>query len=332
METTRNPQFKQQYKHLTLQLSERDLAILKTVFEYRFADSNQLRALFGDAITRAPNLKRYKGAEARHPDQAITARLTSLYHHDYLDRPRAQRAMQPITGGRRPFIYALGNRGAKALAEHFALDSKEALNWQRKNATIQYPFLFHTLMIGNFRGTLELATKNNPNVELVRWEHGQQLRRMLVEVNYPSGAAFKRKRIPVYPDGLFSLRFPSMPEKRNMASFFLEADRSNETHTYFLRKVLAYRQYYNLRKHMEHYHIPEFRVLTVTISKERRDKLREFIAANLTKMGATSTDRVRFLFATEKDFDMQSPETLFKPIWYGLKDDQPIAISPQFHP
>jgi len=74
---------------------------------------------------------------------------------------------------------------------------------------------------------------------------------------------------PVRPDGYFSLRFQDLPDGRNRAFFFLEADRSTMTRERFVEKLRAYASWHDAGGHTRTLGIKTFRVLTVTPSKER---------------------------------------------------------------
>jgi hypothetical protein len=70
-----------------LQITERDLAILRHVFRHRFLRSTHLQALFGGG-------------------QGLLRRLAELYHHAFLDRPREQIEFHAHAGSK-PMVYAL---------------------------------------------------------------------------------------------------------------------------------------------------------------------------------------------------------------------------------
>lgn len=312
------PQFRAQYKNRLLRLQERDLKIIKKVYEYRFLDSDQLRALFSDQV-KEPVVRGEK------TDEAITRRLQKLFHHGYLDRPKSQIKLR-IRYGNLPLIYALGDKGARELAREYGLDIGK-INWQVKNSQVKDPYIMHRLMISKVRAILEVALKDRVNTELVRWEDGKELESASVGIRTPSG---KRATIRLLPDGLFGLWFRDRREGKNKAHFFLEADRSTMPHgRFFKKKVLGYLEYYGRGEHKKTYGISEFRVLTTTLTKERRDNLREGMRKRLMDRMASSRDRARFLFACEKDYQLGRPESILGKIWFGLDEGRPGSILPQ---
>jgi len=118
--------------------------------------------------------------------------------------------------------------------------------------------------------------------------------------------------LPLAPDAFFTIE-----DKDDLLHFFLEADRSTMTLDRFLDKIRAYWQCWKEERHKERFNISVFRVLTTTISKERKENLRQ-----LTKR---ADDNQRgsemFLFACEKDFNLEKPESILEPIWQSPKND-----------
>ncbi len=70
-----------------LTLTERDIAILALVRDYRFINTAQIHALVGGS------------------QHNVTERLSRLFHHGYLDRPAHQRELR--AEGYRIMVYAL---------------------------------------------------------------------------------------------------------------------------------------------------------------------------------------------------------------------------------
>jgi len=230
------------------------LAIIKHVSRHRFLRSWQVAALVGGS------------------KQRVLRRLQLLYHHGFLERPRAQiEYYEP--GGSRSIVHGLAQRGANLLGP-----SVEPLEWNTKNGAVKRLFLEHALMVSDVMVTLELACRQH---EGVRFLHAAEL---------PSPAATHSRRKPfrwsvslkggtrlgVIPDQVFGLEFPGQPADRNRAYFFLEADRAtmpvmrqNLRQTSFYRKLLAYEATWTQNLHRSRFGFHRFRVLTVTTSPER---------------------------------------------------------------
>ncbi len=184
--------------------------------------------------------------------------------------------------GSEPMVYALGNRGAEILAPE-ARVSRGGVRWDTKNRNLSRVFLHHTLAVAQVMVALEVACRRREGVRIIQAEEVlagvpettqrlQLLFRWQVDVRRDE----KTHRLGVEPDRVFGLRFDGQPENRNRAFFFLEADRGTMPvarrgleQTSFLRKLLAYRETWRQGLHKTHLGIPNFRILTVTTTKER---------------------------------------------------------------
>jgi len=75
-----------------------------------------------------------------------------LYRHSYLDRPIVQ-VERYAASRRQPYVYGLGNRGAKLIAQ---LDgaTPAKVHWTDKNREAGRPFVNHTLLTATIEGWL----------------------------------------------------------------------------------------------------------------------------------------------------------------------------------
>jgi hypothetical protein len=216
---------------------ERDRAIIKLVYDYRFITSAQIQGLI-------------PGSE-----RGILRRLQILFHHGYLDRLKLS--------NNKPIVYGLGNEGAGVLTSHFGID-RQKVDWTTKNREAGERYIAHALMIANFRSTLELAMREMPDAALQFWEPEGSFKD---EVSYESEHK-TQTRTPIVPDAYFALRVGKI-----LLPFFLEADRSTMTNDRFLRKLTGYYHFWRQDKHKNH-GLSAFRVLTITISVARKENLR----------------------------------------------------------
>jgi hypothetical protein len=191
--------------------------------------------------------------------------------------------------GSEPLVYALGNRGAETL-ESLGEVRRGGVRWHTKNRNLSRIFLHHTLMVAEVMVAFEVACRGREGVRFIPPEEAlagapeatRRLRlpfRWQVEVVLQGG---KLHRLGVEPDKVFGLELQGAPENRRRAYFFLEADRGTMpiarkrlAQTSFSRKLLAYRETWRQGVHRRHFGIPNFRVLTVTTSKERVEHLVE---------------------------------------------------------
>jgi len=121
MKTKKAPKFKRRPEEVGgLRLQERDIEIIRLVYDFRFLNSDQIKALIDGS------------------EQGILRRLQKLFHHGFLDRPPSQ-ILYPLAGPQK-MVYALGDRGASLLAEKYGIDiakikipDTHLLFWQREN-------------------------------------------------------------------------------------------------------------------------------------------------------------------------------------------------------
>ena len=243
-------------------LTPRDIEILRAVHRHRLLRSTHLVALSGGS------------------QQATLRRLQLLFHHGYLDRPPMQ--LDWYARGSEPLVYALGHRGAELL-EARGLFRRAGIRWDTKQRNVSRVFLHHTLAIAEVMVAFEVACRRREGVRFIPPE----------EVLAGAPEATRRLRLPfrwqvevrqggklyylgVEPDKVFGLRYEGEPEGRNLAFFFLEADRGTMpvmrkgfAQTSFLRKLLCYQETWQQGTHRTHLGISNFRVLTVTTSGER---------------------------------------------------------------
>lgn len=242
-----------------MELTERDLALLAHVAQHRFLTSTHLALLDGGS------------------PQGVLRCLRSLYDHAYLDRPKSQLATLHDQGPQ-PFVYGLGQKGARALRE-YGQSINSRVDWSEKNKRAGAIFLAHTLETADFMVSLELSCRANGNITLIREEEllaaapdetrsaREPLRWEAVSVEHG-----RRERWTVVPDGLFGLRFPD----ETAAYFLLELDRgtipisrSREDHRSIRRKLKTYYDGWRAQRHLEQFGVKQMRVLTVTSSRER---------------------------------------------------------------
>jgi DNA-binding Lrp family transcriptional regulator len=249
-------------------LTPRDLDILRAVHRHRLLRSTHLVALLGSS------------------PQATLRRLQLLFHHGYLDRPVMQ--LDWYAQGSEPLVYALGNRGAELLEVRGEF-RRGGIRWDTKKRNVSRVFLHHTLVVAEVMVAFEIACRNCEGVRFIPPEEvlagAPESTRCLRlpfrwQVEFRQGG--KPSHLGVEPDWVFGLRFEGAPENRRHAFFFLEADRGTMPvrrkgleQTSFLRKLVCYQETWRQGIYRKHLGIPNFRVLTVTTSRERVEHLVE---------------------------------------------------------
>src|SRR5216683_1562587 len=224
-----------------------DAEILRRLVEYRFLQPDDFQKLTGRNIV------------------SLRRRLRNLTERSYLERltlPLEREA--PIGSPPDAFVYQLAARGVVKAKEFGFADDDYRYTREKSNL-----FLVHDLLITKIHLMLELATCGTAH-ELIAWE---QRRSVLLD-----WAENRSGRLSVNPDALFGLKDPEKPEGQNTTYFFLEIVRSRESdyerqQSYFMRKMEAFVAYHRQGKHTARYGISNFRVITVTPTKQRAQNL-----------------------------------------------------------
>ena len=306
MSHLRKPRFQRSPAIDPIQLTNRDREIIRQVYRHRFLRSWQIAALVGGS------------------KQAVLRRLQLLYHHGYLERPRAQiEYYQP--GGSRTLVYGLGDRGAELLRSAESTPPR-ALEWSAKNRAVKRLFLEHALLVSDVMVALEMACRQHNCVRFLNSDElplptatGSRLEPFRWKVSLNSNT-----RIGVVPDRVFGLEFADQPPDRNRAYFFMEADRgtmpiarSGLHHSSFHRKLLAYEATWLQELHRKQFGFHRFRVLTVTTSPDRLSHLVE--ACHQLERG-----QGLFLFTDLNSFHaIPDPLTL---LWQSVRSGQAIRL------
>jgi DNA-binding Lrp family transcriptional regulator len=297
---SRLPRFKRAPAVAPTQLTERDHQIIRLVHRHRFLRSHQIIALLGGS------------------PQQVSRRLKLLYHHGYLERPRAQLQYYE-RGGSKSIAYGLGNKGGALLKQELGI-AVHPDSWDEKNHVIGRVYLEHTLFVADVMVAIELACRKRDGIRLL-YEDQLALRSerqpFQWRVKTPGGI-----KLGIIPDRVFALEYPDQNAEPQRMHFFLEADRgtmpvvrSGLTQTSFYRKLLAYEATWTQKIHQRHLGIHRFRVLTVTTIAARVKSLLE--ACSQLKRG-----HGLFLFADRTVLE----KDLFSAVWRRGKSSEAAGI------
>ncbi len=262
------------------ELTERDIEILRLVHEYRLLLFDHLQALTG---------RSYK---------ALHRRISKLVENKYIqkiDRSHFQKQ-----------IFAIGNGAIPILIERGY--APMALSDYRARANeLKDLFLQHELMIVDIHASLALASQPS-SFKLVQWQEGVDLHDTVTFTEQG-----KEHRLPVRPDAFFTLEDQRRPAGQNRIHYFLEADRSTTDHHRFKKKMKAYHQYHRQDLHTKKHGIKGFRVVTVTLTRER--------ALNLCQATADIIGPGKhYLFAPIGNVSLSQPDPIFGNIFITPKD------------
>lgn len=303
MEKIRHPRFRRVATVVPMELTERDRKIIRLVHRHRFLRSHLVVALMGGS------------------QQQLIRRLNLLYHHGYLERPRAQ-IQYYERGGSKSIAYGLGSKGGALLRQEFgvAVDSNA---WDEKNHSVGRVYLEHTLLVSSVMVSLELACRKHDGIKLLYEDQlAIQTARQPFQWQTKIGGGAK---LGVIPDRIFALEYTDLNGQIQRAHFFLEADRGTMpviraglAQTSFYRKLLAYEATWTNKIHQRHLDIQRFRVLTVTTIPGRVESLLK--ACSQLKRG-----HGLFLFADQSVLE----NDLLSAVWRSGKTGEADSLLPR---
>ncbi len=251
----------QRKKIVPIVLTNRDKAIILSVYENRFLQRDQIQRIF-------------------FPDVSIPAcnmRLKKLYEHRFLDR-----LIRPVVVGSNQIVYALHQRGADIVSAVLNIE-RQGVNWKRDHNRVEFLFMDHTLSVSEFKINLDLALAEEYSTELLFYS--RESKGLMARLPDPDR---KKKHLIVNPDAFFGLK-----TEAGNSYFFLEIDMGTESLKRFAEKVTAYKKYWKTGKYHKDYEFNHFRVLTVAESKKR--------LSNLIKVTGNAGGNNMFVFALMTD-------------------------------
>jgi hypothetical protein len=301
----------------SLRLTERDLQIVKTVYQYRAMSAVQIEQLFFAGETeKSRQAARLYAARATKPIKQpgigkrvhCQRRLRLLFHHGYLWRDE-----QPtkLSEGRKPFVYRIDERAMELLPDLLDVEP-EMIEWDPRENTVSGPFLEHLLRTNDVRVAITLACQQH-GLAIEHWIDDKTLKRThaqdKVTITGPKGA---KTKTTVIPDGYFHLRNDRKEEGKKNQHHFLEADlatvvgqRSKWGRKDWVRKIQAYIAYHKSGMYRKRYGTNSLIILTVTTSERR--------AQTLKTITEEAGGKGHFWFTT---FDQVTPQAvLTEPIW-----------------
>lgn len=317
-----------------LKLKQRDIAILKLLFEHRFLDTELLWHLL-KSDSHLPFVEYSVGVDGKSrpitygfKKQALSKRLKQLFDSGYVKRHYL--TDQPLGRGfgKPRAIYGLGTQSAKILLE----DSQIPKNVIRKivqGNTVQSPFLRHSLELAQFKVTLILACNSSKQfMSITSWQQGESIK-MKIE---SSDSLFGNDVMVIHPDSYFILDIKGKMKRH----YFLEIDRGTEPivsktrRSSIRRKLLCYFNLYQSLKRKSHT-ISGFQVLFVVPGNIPENNIPKGRLANL--LDELNSNNLVYqpnslvLATSDKSFQLEEPEMLFKQIWYSKSSiNKPLSL------
>jgi len=270
-----------------MELTPRDVEILRLLRRHRFLRSNHIAALLGDSR------------------QQLLRRLQKLYHHGYVERPLCQLDYFH-RGGSLAMVYGLGNRGAAFLLRT-ENSSPIRLDWNARNRSATRQFLDHALMISEILVTLETASRARGDV---RFRHAEELEHSAHgDAARWSITARGVEHITVIPDAVFALERMQMDGSTDSVFYCLEADRgtmpvqsANEHRTSIARKIAAYETSWRTNIFRQRFNATRVQILTVTTSAARLDSITACARIRVSAAGLFHFVRFSNILASPTDF------------------------------
>lgn len=296
-----------------IQLTERDLDLIQCVYRHRLLRTSHLLKLLGQDFSSIKTLR---------------GRLSKLYHHGYLDRVREENDFAP---GTNPVIYAVATKGVSLLAQGRGVH-KTKTDITFANRRLSRLFIEHALLVADVMVAFEAACRGQA-VRLITPEEilarsPEEIRKQKNPFGWKVSLKHRQGnfKLGVVPDKIFGLHFQERPEGRNRLYFFLEADRSTMpvirkslSQTSYFKKMLGYYETYKQGLHTQKYNIKNFRVLTVTTSRER---IQTMLEAN-RRLNQGQGSRI-FLFAHRDQLDQ---EDAFKVEWQSGRGQELVRLA-----
>lgn len=280
-----------------IRLTERDIAIIQAVYEYRALTTIQIQRLLFPVCG---------SAQSERGRLVVTQqRLKLLYHNAYLTRDERP---TKLSEGRQALVYFLDKKGAQLLATYAKVEITE-LDWRPRDNTAGagHLFLDHLLHTNDVRLSITSAAEASA-CRVARWIDDRSLRRRemkeYVTLKTDRGAD---EKVAIVPDGFFSL-----VQGDKVFHHFVEVDlatvvglSSKSGRRDWARKVRAYLAFHQSGQYRARYGAQEFRVLTVTTGMGRLE--------NLRAITEDTGGKNRFWFTTFEQ--LQELRSLADPIW-----------------
>jgi hypothetical protein len=252
-----------------LDLTARDIEILRGLFECRILTVEQIAALY---------------FEDR--QEAARKRLWKLKKAD-LVRERPRRAYEPA-------VLFLSRKALRLLSEqrHIPDYPKLSIAAYEKRTRVSPLTLRHEIEVNDVKAAFTKAIRCDEGLELLQFSTWPTLYQFW-------GYTRRGQRVRVQPDGFILIRQGEL-----QYSFFLEVDRSSESHWRIAQKIECYLDFYRrgglaLRsgRPREEYKEFPFRVLVIFQNAERRNNAAETLIAHqppiLSIAALTTIDEVK---------------------------------------
>ncbi|MFO1186263.1 MAG: replication-relaxation family protein [Alphaproteobacteria bacterium] len=268
-------------------MTDDDAMILRHIYRHRFISSEDLCRLFPERS-----------------EDKLSRRLTLLYRAGFLDRPTSQVDYHMHGGGSKALVHGLDNEGARFLKDKLGI-AIDTGNWRIRNRAYKKDSLDHTLAVTKFLVDVEVSCRERKNIEYIPFD--EILKRAPIEtqrsptpmrMKVPISWQGNRGTVLLTPDAIFGLRVTGGEGVRKESYVFLEIDRGSMTivpaertreteaflhRTSVLRKFVCYAEGHRQGLPRKVFGIQSARVLTLTVSEDRSEVMRNAAEAHVVK-------------------------------------------------
>jgi hypothetical protein len=232
-------------------VTARDQQILAAIYQQGFLTTDLVElAFFGPP--RAPH----------RPSTRSYERLRQLWLWQYTER--IELPVARIAGGRRPFLYALGQRGVPLVAAYSG-DGAQAVQ-RRRLDRLNALFIDHDLEAAALWANVQALTRPYC-IRRFAWTPERELRARRVRVRDPQ----TRRWLPFLPDAYFEIEYLDGA----VQCCLVEIDMGTQALRYVRRKLRAFELALAQGLFARHWHRPEFEVLILTPSLARLEHVWE---------------------------------------------------------
>jgi len=264
-----------------VRITKRDVRLLQALPDYQALTTTQIQRLFFPSLSRAQK------------------RLRILSNHGLLKRHYRSVA---IGAGSVEAVFFPTIQGMRIL-HSFGMDSGEKAIRPRRECSDM--FLDHTLARNDFRIGLELAFRNQPDVDFVSWKQGKSIARTVTMVygeNRPS-----MKIITIIPDGLFELECNGQNYR-----YYVENDLGTTSLPRIRMKLSAYTKLSIQDRMQINDGSCPFKVLWITRAQKRFQNM--IGACEQIYRGQLTLNL--FWFTTDRPNWLDDPIRIISPIWH----------------
>ena len=278
-------------------LAERDKQLLVAVYRHGFMTTDLIEL----ALFPPRNGSRFSASSKAYE------RLRELWLWGYLER--IELPVARVLGGRRPFLYALGQQAVAVVEQRVGTTTLPVQ--PRRLDRLDHVFIDHDLKAAALWANLRAEMRRRRGCKWL-WDSERELRarRLHVRVQSSKGDHW----LPFLPDAYFEVTYAN----GDVQCALVEIDMGTLTLRRFARKVQAFEIALDDGVFERHFKRDEFEVLVLTQTRRRLQALRQ-VAQRVVQ----GERRGWWCFAT---FDALEPSAFAQALWLDLNDEECTGV------